>query len=142
MFPATLVTDRKEQFLCFIDKHKKVITKPLQNHINAHAETHFLSSTGTRLVTLENIEVLDEYFMPAILQAYVEKEVEIRVFFFKDKFFRNGHIFSNDSKTATDYRNYNDEKPNRVVPFMLPNHILEKLITFSQKANIDTGSFD
>lgn len=52
-------------------------------------------------------------------------------------------IFSQlDEKTKYDYRNYNEEKPNRNVPIRLPEHISKKIVNFINNSNLDTGSID
>ena len=52
-------------------------------------------------------------------------------------------IFSqNDETTKIDYRNYNYDKPNRNVPFVLPKLILKKIKKFISKLEINTGSID
>ena len=52
-------------------------------------------------------------------------------------------IFSqNDDKTKIDYRNYNDEIPNRCVPFILPEKVLDKIKQFVKISHHNTGSID
>ena len=52
-------------------------------------------------------------------------------------------IFSqNDEKTKLDYRNYNREKPNRNVPFQLPEKIETLARKFMEQSQLDTGSID
>jgi glutathione synthase/RimK-type ligase-like ATP-grasp enzyme len=52
-------------------------------------------------------------------------------------------IFSQlDSLTELDYRNYNLEKPNRTVPFSLPENIELKLELLMKGLKLDTGSID
>ena len=52
-------------------------------------------------------------------------------------------IFSQmDEMTKVDFRNYNREKPNRCLPFKLPEEIKCKLVQFNKIMNLDTGSID
>lgn len=52
-------------------------------------------------------------------------------------------IFSqNNKKTDIDYRNYDKDRPNRCIPFNLPEEIKEKLIQFLNYTYYNTGSFD
>ena len=52
-------------------------------------------------------------------------------------------IFSQeDEQTKVDFRNYNKSKPNRCVPYKLPDYIMKKLDLFMQRMNLDTGSID
>ena len=52
-------------------------------------------------------------------------------------------IFSQEDKqTVIDFRNYNDQIPNRYVPYKLPHNIEDKIDKFMHKMNLDTGSID
>ena len=52
-------------------------------------------------------------------------------------------IFSqSDEKTKTDYRNYNRVKPNRNVPYKLPQDVEDKICLFMDASGLDTGSID
>ena len=52
-------------------------------------------------------------------------------------------IFSQlDDKTKLDYRNYNREKPNRNVPFKLPDKIKNQILDFINITRLNTGSID
>ena len=52
-------------------------------------------------------------------------------------------IFSqNDKQTKVDFRNYNDNKPNRYVPYVLPKNIELKITQLMQKLDLNTGSVD
>lgn len=85
---------------------------------------------------------LNEKFSISLFQKKIEKKFEVRVFYFKGTTYSKAIFSQKDSKTKTDYRNYNINKPNRVVPFMLPTDIHNKLITLMKKMNLDTGSID
>lgn len=52
-------------------------------------------------------------------------------------------IFSqNDDKTKIDYRNYNKEKPNRTIPYLLPENISSRLSRMMCKLDLNSGSID
>ena len=52
-------------------------------------------------------------------------------------------IFSqNDKKTTLDYRNYNDEKPNRNVPVIIPKKIENKIFKMIKQLKLRTCSID
>ena len=46
------------------------------------------------------------------------------------------------SSDTTDFRNYNIDKPNRYVPFLLPKDIEEKLLNLLEDLDLNTGSVD
>jgi len=47
-----------------------------------------------------------------------------------------------DDQTRVDYRKYNVERPNRVIPFRLPEAIEHKLSLLIEKLGLNTGSID
>src|SRR5688500_5360277 len=52
-------------------------------------------------------------------------------------------IFSqSDEQTKTDFRKYNEKKPNRYVPFKLPDEIDQKIKLLFKKIDLNTGSVD
>lgn len=52
-------------------------------------------------------------------------------------------IFSqNDEQTQVDFRNYNVKKPNRTIPFKLPEIEKDKLVKFMNAVNMNCGSID
>lgn len=52
-------------------------------------------------------------------------------------------IFSQlDDKTKLDFRNYNEENPNRNVPFKLPHEVENKLRNLFEQLDLNTGSID
>jgi glutathione synthase/RimK-type ligase-like ATP-grasp enzyme len=52
-------------------------------------------------------------------------------------------IFSQkDAKTSVDFRNYNKESPNRVVPFQIDKGYSKKLSLLARQLNLFSGSFD
>lgn len=51
-------------------------------------------------------------------------------------------LSQNNPKTQIDFRNYDVDLPNRVVPFRLPDSLTQKLIKLMQRINLNTGSVD
>lgn len=142
LIPETLVTNNKAELLNFYSHHSQVISKQLSALYNFQVNVEHLSSIGTTLITDKQIELLPDRFAITLFQKYIVKELEIRVFFFKDRFFSMAIFSQNDSKTQIDYRHYNTENPNRNIPFDLPLEIELKLKEFNQKTGHTTGSFD
>ncbi len=137
--PNTCVTNNKVDLLHFVEKDKKYITKSLVRGPSLEVDGYYYAGSGTVFL---DIELANDTFAPSLVQEYIEKEVEIRTFFFEDYFFSMAIFSQNDSLTSVDYRNYNKTKPNRNVPFDLPDKILEKVKAFAKKINCSTGSID
>jgi hypothetical protein len=137
--PNTLVTNNKKDLFAFVKKDKKYITKSLNFAPNLETATHYYSGNGTTLLDLENI---NDYFAPSLIQEYIEKEIEIRTFFIEDNFYPMAIFSQNDTQTKIDFRNYIREKPNRNVPFILEQDLLNKIKQFVLNIKSNTGSID
>jgi ATP-GRASP peptide maturase of grasp-with-spasm system len=98
--------------------------------------------TYTEALGPQSLEDVGTRLAPSFYQRYIEKAFELRIFFLDDQF-RAGAIFSqNDEQTKVDYRKYNNERPNRVIPFRLPQEIEHKLSLLARRLDLNTGSFD
>lgn len=141
IIPKSIVTTIKEELVEFKQRVGSVITKPI-----SEADHFIYKDTGivtyTTEVKEEDIDSFDAYFHPVLIQEKIEKEFEIRVFFFNSSYFSMAIFSQNDTKTKLDFRNYNREKPNRYIPFNLPSDITNKLKLVSKELGISTGSFD
>ncbi len=137
--PKTIITNNKEDLSGFFEKEKKYVTKSIYHSPSLELDNFIYYGKGTFLI---DTDCLSDFFAPSLIQEYIEKEIEIRVFFIEDSFYPMAIFSQNDEKTKTDYRNYNNEKPNRNVPFILPNNILKKIKKFVKKIKYNTGSID
>jgi hypothetical protein len=137
--PDTIVTNNKKDVISFINIKDKYITKSIYHPPNLRHQNNFYYSSGTILISIND---LPKVFFPSLIQKYVEKEIEVRVFFVRDFLYSMAIFSQNDEKTKIDYRNYNTINENRCVPFILPNQIKSKLIRFFKLLNMNTGSID
>lgn len=118
----------------------KVLYSPVDFKVNTHDDTYKFFSL-TSLLIFNTLEV-NECFFPSYIQQKVNKEYEVRVFFF-DSLIWSMCIFSQaNPKTSIDFRNYDRDLPNRCVPYKLPDTILSKIIKFISKSGLTTGSID
>jgi hypothetical protein len=138
--PYTIVTNNKEDLLSFIKNNKKYITKSLYHPPILETEKFLYYGSGT--IELDINKNFSNNFAQSLVQEYIEKSVEIRVFFIENVFFSMAIFSQNDDKTKIDFRNYNTEMPNRYVPFLLPINILEKSKKFIKIGQWNTGSID
>lgn len=96
----------------------------------------------TELLDADMLDGLGEHMSPSFFQQYIDKSIELRVFFL-DEFFVAAAIFSqDDEQTRVDYRKYNLVRPNRVVPYRLPAEVQRKLSALARALELDTGSMD
>lgn len=137
--PHTVVTNNKEDLMFSIDRSKKYITKSLYHTPLVESENSIYYGNGTIEIDINNIPPV---FAPSLIQEKIEKDIEVRVFFIERDVFSMAIFSQNDVNTQLDFRNYNIEKPNRLVPFKLPDEILFKVLKFIENNSYNTGSID
>ncbi|THF51794.1 grasp-with-spasm system ATP-grasp peptide maturase [Flavobacterium supellecticarium] len=142
--PDVLLTGSNLELHQFIKKHKKVITKPVENpYTNFKFKNHSIKfSTSSKLITEDDVEENESFFLPSFFQKYIEKKYEIRSFYI-DGLFKSMAIFSQQNeKTKIDFRNYDRIRPNRCVPYLLPKALERKLHKLMIQMELNCGSFD
>ena len=72
----------------------------------------------------------------------IQKKIEIRSFYLVDRFYSMAIFSQKNKKTSTDYRKYDSEIPNRMIPYELPSNIEDMLIRIYEKVGLNTGSAD
>lgn len=123
--------------------NKKYITKSLYNPISINSnETSRYTFGYTSEVCLENINLLANDFFPSLIQEKIEKLFEIRVFYLKKTMYSVAIFSQENEETKLDYRHYDVNKRNRMIPFSLPKNIKIKLINLMNKLELKTGSID
>lgn len=140
--PATIVTTSKAELLAFKAMYGEIITKTLRKIVRFKNEDSITSGSGTQLVSDPHISIMKDHFLPSLFQEKLEKVYEIRVFCLGDQLYPMAIFSQNDSRTSLDFRNYNRLKPNRNIPFRLPEELAERIRDFLKKSGMDTGSMD
>lgn len=136
--PMTIITNSKE-ILENVDE--PLITK----NIGEVKRIEFLDKrflTYTTEIEKSFISSLTATFCPTKFQKKIDKVCEIRTFILEDELYSMAIFSQLDTQTVTDFRIYNDGKPNRKVPYQLPKSIEEKLLKFMAAMNLNTGSVD
>ncbi len=136
LIPQTAVLSNKEGI-----GESKLITKSIGNIFMIQYNGMF-QSVGTQRVEQRNLDDLGDWFFPTLFQNEVEKEFEARIFFINDEYYAMAIFSQLDDTTSLDFRNYNMAKPNRVVPYSLPNDVKNKLQALMQELDLNTGSID
>lgn len=139
--PPTLITTQKIHLLMFVQEHRECITKAVSNMFKIE-KSNFFQIIGVKLVLENYFNKLNDTFFPTLIQKKIEKVFELRIFYMKGQFYPMVIFSQNDEKTQLDYRNYNREKPNRNIPYILPVDIQEKLQLLMDKLDLDSGSID
>lgn len=142
--PSFHISNDKQQLEKIISDQKEYITKPLSDglYLFDKVETNTGYFSYTEKTGKEEIASLPEQFSPSLLQEKIEKKFELRIFFLNDTCYAMAIFSQTDKQTQVDYRKYNDEKPNRYVPYLLPIEIEDKLKLLFQNIGLNTGSVD
>lgn len=136
-----IITNNKEDIQDFLKKYEKAICKDINV---AFTYFHPLESSMTyaELIDTKRIKSIPNSFYPSLIQQYIEKSIEIRVFFLHKEIYSMAIFSQNDKQTKTDFRKYNLTKPNRTVPYNLPEIIKKKICQLMEVLNLETGSID
>jgi ATP-GRASP peptide maturase of grasp-with-spasm system len=141
LIPETYICSTKIELEAILQQHASLITKsigdifPIQNRKNS---VTFL----TKEITKDVVSNLPATFFPSLFQKKVEKEYEIRTFYFFGKCYSMAIFSQRDATTAVDFRNYNLKTPNRTVPYSLSFQIEKKIVKLMKQLNLNTGSID
>ena len=138
-FPESRIISSKNEITKF--HFQKIIIKPIQDvshiHINGEPYTQY-----TTVCTKEMIDQLNDTFFPCLCQKFIDKNLEIRAFFLDGEIYSMGICSTFDEQTKIDFRRYNRNHPNRVIPYKLPNHIEEKIKLLMRNLSLNCGSLD
>lgn len=140
LIPETTISSRGD-ILSSVINEQGAISKPI-----SEAET-FSNADGsifkllTEAVNSDDMDESSEFF-PSLIQHKIEKWIELRVFFLETKFYSMAIFSQSSNKTTVDFRNYDDARPNRMVPFTLPKTVERKLNWFTKRLGLNTGSID
>lgn len=139
--PKSIVSTSKNEALAFYNITGDLITKSIK-------DADLLSFKGeeidlyTKVITSKEIDSFPDFFFPTLFQEKIEKEFELRVFFIENNYFAMAIFSQNDETTSVDFRNYNRAKPNRYIPFNLPEDLLSKIKKLMKAIGLNTGSID
>jgi ATP-GRASP peptide maturase of grasp-with-spasm system len=139
--PDTIVTNNKKDVLLFLDKNKKIITKPIFE-VDAWESTNLTFTLYTEFVNSEIINSLPDTFFPSLFQECIEKVFEIRSFYIDGDIFSMAIFSQENKKTEIDFRHYDKSNENRISLFKLPNEIELKLTVLMEKLKLNSGSID
>ncbi|SDP99132.1 ATP-GRASP peptide maturase, grasp-with-spasm system [Mucilaginibacter sp. OK268] len=120
----------------------KAIRDGLSVGIKGKSDMWRYFSTYTSIANHEIIEQAEKEFFPFLLQQQIKKKYEIRVFYLNGELFSMAIFSQNDPQTVVDFRHYNYQRPNRMVPYVIDAETTDKIKRFMKIANLNTGSLD
>ncbi|MBN1988056.1 MAG: grasp-with-spasm system ATP-grasp peptide maturase [Bacteroidales bacterium] len=136
--PNTIISSNFKKNSPF--KHNEnLITKAISNNLIIDSKDEFLMTYAN---SIKSKEIKGYKGFPSLFQALIPKDYEIRTFFFGSKIYSMAIFSQLNEKTKIDFRRYDNNKPNRTIPYKLPSTVEEKILKFAQKLDIYTGSID
>lgn len=141
--PASIIATSKSKVLEFFNNHKrKIIVKPIYQAGFLYEDSNKISTGFTCLISEQEVLELPKNIYPSLMQEYVEKKYELRIFYLQGACYSSAIFSQLDSQTIVDFRNYNWQKPNRTPPYTLPKSISTKIKKFMDKVGMNCGSID
>jgi len=138
--PLTLISNERNLISDCLS-NMKLITKTI-----GETDVFYDNKTNLQLytseITKEILNKKNEKIFPTLIQNKIDKWIELRIFFIEHKFYSMAIFSQHNSKTEIDYRHYEFENMNRMIPYNLPKIIEKKLIKFIKKSSLNTGSID
>lgn len=141
LIPEGIVTSSKKNLIEFSERYPKVIVKNLSDPTFIQYNKQFYA-TYTSILNEEFLAKLPNVFFPSLVQEYIEKLFEIRVFYLDKKCFPMAIFSQENKKTEVDFRKYDFRKPNRNVPYQLPLYIEVQLHQIMEELHLNCGSID
>ena len=132
-------SNRKPLDLFFKENEGSFISKSVSGIPTINFEKFSISNYTTK-INIDDIEA--ETFFPSLVQNYIDKKFELRIFYLKGTCYSMAIFSQNDQQTKIDFRHYNDSNPNRRVPYKLPVEIEIKIDKLMKALDFDSGSID
>ncbi|WP_445458259.1 grasp-with-spasm system ATP-grasp peptide maturase [Flavobacterium sp. HNIBRBA15423] len=128
--PETIISNSLTQI------NSNYITKPLSQTVGfKHGDMFY--STYTTIV-----KKVKHKFLPSLFQKKIDKRYEVRTFYLDGECYSMAIFSQSDKQTAVDFRQYNYKKPNRNVPYKLPEEIEKCIRGLMNDLGLKTGSID
>ena len=139
--PETFIVQDKETLISVLNPQKKYVIKGIDRN-GFGIKDRFSVGNLTKVLTTKMINQLPSTFNYSLVQEYINKKADIRVFYLNKTIFSAAIFSQNDPKTKIDFRNYNDSRPNRIIPYALNEKSKYKLIKLMDILGYNSGSID
>ncbi len=145
--PKTFIANSKSKVLEKLEEDK-LILKAMNFHVftvKQKEQSYKCLANSSVLVSREDLapkENQKDKVLLSLFQQYIEKKVELRVFYLFGRFFAMAIFSQQNEKTKVDFRHYDYENPNRVVPFNLPQDLKDNVNQLMSNLELNCGSLD
>ncbi|WP_293308321.1 grasp-with-spasm system ATP-grasp peptide maturase [Pedobacter sp. UBA5917] len=140
--PYTEVLTDKQSLITLQDTYPELIVKPLSECVLLEDGNGAHYKMLSREINHSNIRSIPDIFFPSLVQQKIDKKFEVRAFYLSGRFYSMAIFSQANKKTASDFRNYDNKRPNRTVPYKLPDEIESRLDLLMKELNFGTGSID
>ncbi len=142
--PAFYISNYRDGFRQIAASGRELVTKAISDglYFFDHAEKELGIFSYTESISQHEINNLPESFSPSLVQERIDKLYELRIFYLDGQCSSMAIFSQNDEETKVDFRKYRDEKPNRFVPYHLPEAVTQKLCSLFEQLQLNTGSAD
>jgi ATP-GRASP peptide maturase of grasp-with-spasm system len=142
--PKFCISNYREGLQAFFKESPDLITKAMSDGVYYFdkLETQYGYFSYTEKVDKELIHNVSDVISPSFLQEGIEKKFDLRVFVLDNQSYAMAIVSQSDKQTQVDFRKYNENKPNRCVPYLLPDEISDLIKILFKELNLRTGSVD
>lgn len=139
--PATYITEYFSNIKKYSSENS-VISKPIGEALGIGEPGCYIKPFSVEVNPIIDCNWEIENAFPSLIQQKIDKWIEIRVFIMYEELYSMAIFSQNNDQTKTDFRDYDYDMMNRMVPYNLPDEIEMKILRFMEKAGLDTGSID
>ncbi len=140
--PRTAIVSSKEQLVFLKRAWKRIINKSIDSGVNIETEQLIIRGQKTEEVTDTTISKMADHFLPSLIQELIDKQYEVRVFFFNENFHSIAIFSQSQEATKVDGRGTPDNTTVRQVPYELPAPLKKKIICLMDVLGLNYGSLD
>ncbi|MFT4073812.1 MAG: hypothetical protein QM654_18045 [Dysgonamonadaceae bacterium] len=141
--PAYIVTNNKKELLSFYNDNNKIITKAIGNfNVIKTLDENILNPIYTKPVDIKLIKSLPNKFCPSFFQKNIDKILELRIVYFREKIYTIGILSQDNEITHFDSRNKSEEVECRLVTMDISSDLKKKIKQLMNNLNLNIGSLD
>ncbi|HMY34472.1 MAG TPA: grasp-with-spasm system ATP-grasp peptide maturase [bacterium] len=139
LVPNTTIINNK----AFLSKkeNSNLVSKSIAEGVGVKAKRYNFSMY-TKTISPDFISKLPSLYVPSLVQERIKKRYDIRIFYLNGRIFASAIFSQNNERTIDDFRIYDDNRPNRIVPYKLPNAIKRGIRRLMKKLSLNIGAID
>ncbi len=139
--PDSIITNNRNKVVNFLKKNNSIICKPIGEGVK-HVPKDKDYWISNKTILIEDESKIPNQFDVSLFQECLDKKYELRIFYLDGNVYSACIFSQTNEKTKVDFRNYDFEKPNRIVPYNLETEIKKKLDDLMSILGLNTGSID